>query len=142
VENTQWLKVNEAAVVTDVSCDTILRNLKAGAFPRSRRAAGAGGSATGPWLIPVADLIAAGLRADLSRIGHAPEETVTSAPTACPDSTITKLAVVLLWSWSLERRRVCDLEAENARMWKVLGDSLRCRASVSAAGEGAPRAQD
>lgn len=142
MEHTQWLKVNEAAVVTGVSRDTILRNLKAGAFPRSRRAQGADGAATGPWLIPVADLSAAGLRTDLSRIRAGAEQEVMAGPTACPESTMSKVAVLLLWSWSLERRRVRDLEAENARMWKVVGDALRSVSTLPAGVDGVEDGQD
>lgn len=142
VESTQWLKINEAAAVSGVSSDTIRRNLKAGAFPRSRRALGLDGSETGAWLIPVADLVAAGLRTDQAVMRTAAGEIVTPGPTAYSDSTTNKLAVLLLWSWTLERRRACDLEAENTRLWKVLHDIMRCGATLSADGEGVSGGQD
>jgi hypothetical protein len=140
VENIEWLKVNEAALVADVSRDTILRNLKSGALPRSRRASGPSGSATGPWLIPVADLIAAGMRVNMSRLDGTVEEAGANA--ACGDAGMAKLAVLLLWSWSLERRHAADLEAETDRLWAVLRDRLVEQAPAVTGSRRAGRGQD
>jgi predicted DNA-binding protein (UPF0251 family) len=57
------LTVTEAAKATGVDRRTISRRLEADAFPNAHRAPGRQGQPeNGPWLIPVADLIAAGLR--------------------------------------------------------------------------------
>ena len=57
------LTVTEAAKATGVDRRTISRRLDADAFPNAHRDVGRQGQPeSGPWLIPVADLIAAGLR--------------------------------------------------------------------------------
>jgi hypothetical protein len=56
------LTVTEAAKATGVDRRTITRRLDDDAFPNAHRSDGKLGPDTGPWLIPVADLIAAGLR--------------------------------------------------------------------------------
>src|SRR5699024_7373151 len=51
----------EAAAVCRVSRDTIKRRHRAGQFPNAWRANTRGGSHQGPWMIPAADLLVAGL---------------------------------------------------------------------------------
>jgi hypothetical protein len=61
-EDREELTVTQAARVTRVDRSTIRRRLDAGDFPNARRKTGRHGPASGPWLIPNADLLAAGLK--------------------------------------------------------------------------------
>ncbi len=55
------LTVTEAAQAAGVDRRTIRRRLDSGDFPHARREPGREGPGTGPWLIPVDDLLGAGL---------------------------------------------------------------------------------
>jgi hypothetical protein len=55
------LTVTRAAKAAGVDRRTIRRRLDGGEFPHARRDAGSQGPESGPWLIPVGDLVGAGL---------------------------------------------------------------------------------
>lgn len=54
------LTLTEAATAAGVSRKTIRRRLDADEFPNAQRLDGPAGTATGPWVIPVTDLLVAG----------------------------------------------------------------------------------
>ena len=56
------LTITEAAAACGVSRKTIRRRLDADKFPNAHRLDGPAGTETGPWVIPIEDLIAAGLQ--------------------------------------------------------------------------------
>jgi len=56
------LTIKEAATACGVSTKTVRRRLDADKFPNARRLDGPAGTESGPWVIPVGDLIAAGLQ--------------------------------------------------------------------------------
>ena len=65
------LTLDEAAAATSLSRDTIKRRLKRGEFPGATRGA-AHGRRPPPWLIPMVDLVAAGLEVCLPEPGDRP----------------------------------------------------------------------
>ena len=54
------LTLTEAAKATKVSRKTLRRRLDSDEFPNARRLDGPTGTGTGPWVIPIADLLSAG----------------------------------------------------------------------------------
>ena len=63
--------VTEAARASGVDRRTIKRRLDAGEFPNAHRRPTGRGPGTGPWLVPLDDLLAVGLRPDVGRArGH------------------------------------------------------------------------
>jgi hypothetical protein len=73
------LTVTEAAKATGVDRRTIRRRLDADEFPNAHRDDGKQGPGSGPWLIPVEDLLGAGLKL------HAPTPPDEPKPAAEPD---------------------------------------------------------
>jgi excisionase family DNA binding protein len=53
----RWLTISEAAVACGLSRDTVRRRIRSGALPGARRDP----SGSSPWLVPIRDLLAAGL---------------------------------------------------------------------------------
>jgi len=54
------LTLTEAAKATRVSRKTLRRRLDSDEFPNARRIDGPAGTGTGPWVVPIADLLSAG----------------------------------------------------------------------------------
>jgi len=54
------LTLTEAAKATKVSRKTLRRRLDSDEFPNARRLDGPTGTGTGPWVVPIADLLSAG----------------------------------------------------------------------------------
>ena len=76
--------LTEAAAATGAARRTLRRRLDAGAFPHKRRADGSQGPGTGPVLVPVGDLLAAGFSVDGV---CSPANRAT--PTPRPSTTVT-----------------------------------------------------
>jgi hypothetical protein len=62
-----WLNITEAAAACGLSRDTVRRRIRSGALPGARRDP----SGSSPWLIPIRDLLAAGLDPDRAAAGRA-----------------------------------------------------------------------
>lgn len=116
------LTINEAAIVCGVSRDTIIRRMRAGAFPRRRR--DSSGRLDGRWLIPLADLRAAGLRVDAARLAtiagaSAGDVDVAAQPETplqhSPDSAAGTLEAAL----KVEQAKTTLLEAHNEQLWHL-----------------------
>ena len=70
-EQQSEFSVTEAARASGVDRRTIKRRLDAGEFPNAHRRPTGRGPGTGPWLVPLDDLLAVGLRPDVGRArGH------------------------------------------------------------------------
>lgn len=103
------LTMDEAARATSLSRDTIKRRLRRGEFPGAIRGT-PHGNRPPPWLIPVADLLAAGLDVDLpSGLGE------TERSGAEPEVLAARLA----WAEATLAARdihIADLRAELRRL--------------------------
>src|SRR5512135_717918 len=79
--NGAWFGITEAAEVTDKSRSTIKKYLADGKFPQARRDRLHGQEA---WVIPLGDLLAAGLRPMPRRAGTPPPNRLTSRARTVP----------------------------------------------------------
>ncbi|HVA41848.1 MAG TPA: hypothetical protein VNF50_00025 [Acidimicrobiales bacterium] len=93
------LTLSEAAAACRVDRRTIRRRLDAEEFPNAHRTAGRTGPDDGPWVIPVADLIGAGLSPNVSKVDH-------QAAEVAPDTIASLQAELADW-----RRRAEVAEA-------------------------------
>lgn len=80
------LTITQAADACGVSKKTIRRRIDAAAFPNARRLDGPAGEASGPWVVPVDDLIAAGLTVGKPSPPDEPPPTVSAAEPAPTES--------------------------------------------------------
>lgn len=102
------MTLTEAAAATGMHRATIRRRFDAGDFPNARRADGKHGPETGPWLVPVADLLAAGLTL------HAP---AAGDPGPSEPADVGELAE-LRAELAAERERRIRAEAD-AAVWRA-----------------------
>jgi hypothetical protein len=128
------LTVTEAAKAAGVDRRTIRRRLDAGDFPNARRDDGKQGPDTGPWLLPVEDLLGAGLTL------HAPTEPDELTPADTPDPSeveALRAEVVELRT----RAQVAEaVAAERDRVIAAKDDDLRSLRAVLMAGPAVPAA--
>jgi hypothetical protein len=119
------LSISEAAAAAGVDRRTIRRKLDAGDFPNASRGDGRQGPATGPWVIPVTDLLGAGLQL------HAPTQEAAgqSAPNEKPVVSDLERLQVELAEWrrraelaeaiAVERDRTIEVQSAAMRMLNV-----------------------
>lgn len=106
------LTLSEAATATATSRSTVRRRLDAGELPSAWREDGPDGPATGPWRIPVNDLLAAGFR--LNRPADAGQGEDGQQPAAdSSDGARDELAEL--------RRQLAEARAE-AERWRAVAD--------------------
>lgn len=129
MQSSIWLRINETAYACNISRDTVMRRLRSGAFPRSRRVAGSDGKPTGPWLIPLDDIVAADLKPDSAKLdlavrqgpieSHDPRDKppIREASTDPSTSTQTRDPGADLVH---ARAKAEFLAAENERLWSLL----------------------
>jgi hypothetical protein len=109
------LTVTEAARAAGVDRRALRRRLDGGAFPHAYRDAGTQGPESGPWRIPIGDLLDAGLTVDQP---PAPEED-TSSPVDLSQADWLRSAL------DEARQRMVAAEAEVDRLGSVLDEAGR-----------------
>ena len=116
------LTLTEAAKAAAVSRKTIRRRLDADEFPNARRLSSGAGPAAGPWVIPVADLLAAGFQLHQQDTPD-PEPIQTEQPEPELAAEVTRLEAEL----ETERTRRATAEA-----LREAADQLRASAERNA----------
>lgn len=123
------LTVKEAAQACSVARITIRRAIQAERFPHAYKGTGPGGPGTGPWLIPVIDLLTAGFRPNaLKQPEQHPDEQVKGDHDHPP--VIVDWDEYLLLRERLARaeeqvRAARDIAEERAQTIEVLREALR-----------------
>jgi hypothetical protein len=119
--NQPELTVTQASKAARVDPRTIRRRLTGGDFPNAHRVNGRGGPDTGPWLIPVTDLLAAGLSL------HTPEQPQASGATGVATDGSLQVALAdavrraeVAEAVAAERERV--IEAQRIALYALTGD--------------------
>ncbi len=125
--------VTEAARASGVDRRTIKRKLDAGEFPNAHRQPTGQGPGPGPWLVPLGDLLAAGLTPDVGRVPGPPMRG-SSGP---PESELRLRAAL---ADAVRRAEVAEaLAAERERAIEAQQVALRAfEAGVAAAADGEP----
>ncbi len=117
------LTVTEAARASGVDRRTLRRRLDGGDFPNAHRAAGNQGPESGAWLIPVEDLLRAGLSLE-SRTGP-------DVPTASPDGRSEQASLRSALAGALRRAEVAEATAaERERIIEAQEIALRAFAAA------------
>jgi hypothetical protein len=116
------LTLREAAQRCDppVSRRTLVRRLEAGAFPNAYRAAGSQGEGTGPWQLPVADLLAAGYQVRAEAEPSAPSSTERITQLEQANATLQARVGTLEGKLELVQLLADERGAERDRLAKLL----------------------
>jgi len=128
------LTVTEAAKAAGVDRRTIRRRLDADDFPNAHRDTGKQGPGSGPWLIPVEDLLAAGLKLHQP---SGPDEPTTDTATAHAETEATLRAALadavrradVAEAVAAERERVIEAQALALRALRAGVDQAAASAS-------------
>jgi hypothetical protein len=126
------LSLSAAAEACRVSRATIRRRLDDGAFPNAYRDEGPAGPETGPWRVPITDLIAADLHPNAPGVPDTASAKAVSAPTDTPDDEVVRLRAEVV----AQRHRAELAEAiaaERARALEDLRTALRALPAAPAA---------
>jgi hypothetical protein len=116
------LTLREAAQRCDppVSRRTLVRRLEAGAFPNAYRAAGSQGEGTGPWQLPVADLLAAGYQVRAEAEPSAPSSTERITQLEQANATLQARVGTLETTLALTETLAAERGAERDRLARLL----------------------
>jgi hypothetical protein len=131
-EERSAMTVTEAALAAGVNRRSLRRRLEGGVFPNAYRDAGTQGPASGPWRIPVGDLLDAGLTLD------EPQEPDRDTRTPPERSEVERLRSALDES----RRRVVEAETLAARRQQVIEAHERELLSLRSALDGRAADED
>ena len=137
--------IRDAAVASGIDRRALTRQLNDGVFPNAFREHSAQGVAKGPWLIPLEDLVAAGIAVDESRLrdnGASFSNQGTSAQ-LLSDSLRSELdGVRVELAEERSRRRVAEaLAEERATAIEHLRDALKTMEALATAAPAPPDAE-
>ena len=130
--------IRDAAVASGIDRRALTRQLNDGAFPNAFRERSAEGVAKGPWLIPVDDLVAAGIALDEPRVGNhngtTPSKEQSSVGPSATELRAELDAVRAELAEERGRRRVAEaLAEERATAIETLRDALKTMEALAAA---------